>query len=177
VAVDDGADVDRVATSLNATFVAQGVDARTFSALAAEGGEALTGFLSLLRGFLTFGLLVGIAGLGVVMVRAVRERRQEIGMLRAMGFGTGLIRMAMLSEAGLIAIQGTLIGAVLGLITTRQLLASSDSFGDVPTPFVVPWMGLAVILALPLLASLAVTAWPASRAARISPAVALRTTD
>jgi putative ABC transport system permease protein len=177
VAVDDGADVDRVATSLNATFVAQGVDARTFSALAAEGGEALTGFLSLLRGFLAFGLLVGIAGLGVVMVRAVRERRQEIGMLRAMGFGTGLIRMAMLSEAGLIAIQGTLIGAVLGLITTRQLLASSDSFGDVPTPFVVPWIGLVVILALPLLASLAVTAWPASRAARISPAVALRTTD
>jgi putative ABC transport system permease protein len=177
VAVDDVADADRVATSLNATFVEQGVDGRTFSALGAEGVQTLTGFLALLRGFLAFGLLVGIAGLGVVMVRAVRERRQEIGMLRAMGFGTGLIRTAMLSEAGLIAIQGTLIGAVLGLITTRQLLASSDSFGDVTIPFVVPWLGLAVILALPLLASLAVTAWPASRAARIRPAVALRTAD
>jgi len=177
VAVDDGADVDRVAASMNAAFLEQGVDARTFTTLGAEGVQTLTGFLALLRGFLAFGLLVGIAGLGVVMVRAVRERRQEIGMLRAMGFGTGLIRTAMLSEAGLIAVQGTLIGAVLGLITTRQLLASSDSFGDVAIPFIVPWAGLAVILALPLLASLAVTAWPASRAARIKPAVALRMAD
>jgi putative ABC transport system permease protein len=111
------------------------------------------------------------------MVRAVRERRQEIGMLRAMGFRAGLIRTAMLSEAGLIAVQGTLIGAVLGLITTRQLLMASDSFGDVPIPFIVPWVGLAVIVALPLVASLAVTEWPATRAARIRPAVALRIAD
>jgi putative ABC transport system permease protein len=175
VAVDDGADVDRVTSSLNAAFVDQGVDAQTFATVGADGAQALTGFLALLRGFLAFGLLVGIAGLGVVMVRAVRERRLEIGMLRAMGFGTGLIRTAMLSEAGLIAVQGTLIGAILGLITTRQLLASSDSFGDVTIPFIIPWLGLLVILAFPLLASLAVTAWPASRAARIKPAVALRT--
>ncbi len=98
-------------------------------------------------------------------------------MLRAMGFRAGLIRTAMLSEAGLIAVQGTVIGAVLGLITTRQLLLASDSFGDVPIPFIVPWVGLAVILALPLAASLAVTAWPATRAARIRPAVALRIAD
>ena len=98
-------------------------------------------------------------------------------MLRAMGLRAGLIRTAMLSEAGLIAIQGTLIGAVLGLITTRQLLMASDSFGDVPIPFIVPWVGLAVILALPLVASLAVTLWPATRAARIRPAVALRIAD
>jgi putative ABC transport system permease protein len=177
VAVADGADADAVATSVNAAFLAQGADADTLAALIGEGADILTGFLALLRGFLGFGLLVGIAGLGVVMVRAVRERRQEIGMLRAMGFRSGLIRIAMLSEAGLIAVQGTVIGAVLGLITTRQLLMASDSFGDVPIPFIVPWAGLAVILALPLAASLAVTAWPATRAARIRPAVALRIAD
>jgi putative ABC transport system permease protein len=175
--VADGADPDAVASSVDADFLAQGADADTFSALINAGASKLTGFLALLRGFLGFGLLVGIAGLGVVMVRAVRERRQEIGMLRAMGFRAGLIRTAMLSEAGLIAVQGTLIGAVLGLITTRQLLMASDSFGDVPIPFIVPWVGLAVIVALPLVASLAVTAWPATRAARIRPAVALRIAD
>jgi putative ABC transport system permease protein len=175
--VADGTDADVVASSVNGAFLAQGADADTFTALINEGASKLTGFLALLRGFLGFGLLVGIAGLGVVMVRAVRERRQEIGMLRAMGFTAGLIRTAMLSEAGLIAVQGTVIGAVLGLITTRQLLMASDSFGDVPIPFIVPWVGLAVILALPLVASLAVTAWPATRAARIRPAVALRIAD
>ncbi|MGH2383328.1 MAG: ABC transporter permease, partial [Candidatus Limnocylindria bacterium] len=135
----------------------------------------LTGLLALLQGFLGLGLLVGIAGLGVVMVRAVRERRQEIGMLRAMGFRTGLVRAAMLSEAGLIAAQGTVIGAVLGLIATRQLL--THTFDELQMPFVMPWGGLVLILILPLAASLAATAWPASRAAAIQPAVALRAAD
>jgi putative ABC transport system permease protein len=177
VAVRDGASPEAVGAHLKGNLLANGVQADTFRSLVDDRLQGTAAFIRLLQGFLALGLIIGIAGLGVVMVRAVRERRQEIGMLRAMGFGSGLIRSAMLSEAGLIAIQGTLIGAVLGLITTRQLLASSDSFGDVAIPFIVPWVGLAVILALPLVASLAVTIWPASRAARIRPAVALRATD
>jgi putative ABC transport system permease protein len=171
------ADADSLAAAVNAEFLAHGADGRTFATIGTAGMGELLGFIALLRAFLGLGLLVGIAGLGVVMVRAVRERRHEIGMLRAMGFSTGIVRAAMLSEAGLIAAQGTVIGAVLGLITTRQLLQGSDSFGDVPLPFVIPWGGLIAILALPLLASLAATAWPASRAAAIKPAVALRTAD
>lgn len=178
VAVTDGADAEAVASSLNSEFLAQGADAHTFTELGTEGHAQLMGFLAIMQGFLGFGLLVGIAGLGVVMVRAVRERRQEIGMLRAMGFQRGLVRTAMLSEAGLIAVQGTLIGAVLGLITTKQLLAgTNESFGDEPVAFVVPWIGLALILALPLVSSLAATLAPASRAANIRPAVALRAAD
>jgi putative ABC transport system permease protein len=171
------ADADSLAAAVNAEFLAHGADGRTFATIGTAGMGELLGFIALLRAFLGLGLLVGIAGLGVVMVRAVRERRHEIGMLRAMGFSTGIVRAAMLSEAGLIAVQGTVIGAVLGLITTRQLLQGSDSFGDVPLPFVIPWGGLIAILALPLLASLAATAWPASRAAAIKPAVALRTAE
>jgi putative ABC transport system permease protein len=178
VAVADGADPNVVASALNSDFLVQGADGRTFFEIGTEGQGQLTGFLAIMQGFLGFGLLVGIAGLGVVMVRAVRERRHEIGMLRAMGFQRGLVRTAMLSEAGLIAVQGTLIGVVLGLITTKQLLAgTNESFGDEPVAFVVPWIGLAVILALPLLSSLAATLAPASRAANIRPAVALRAAD
>jgi putative ABC transport system permease protein len=175
VAVTDGAGPERVAAVLNATFLAHGAEAHTFTGLMGDAMGELTGLLALLQGFLGLGLLVGIAGLGVVMVRAVRERRQEIGMLRAMGFRTGLVRAAMLSEAGLIAAQGTVIGAVLGLIATRQLL--THTFDELQMPFVMPWGGLVLILTLPLAASLAATAWPASRAAAIQPAVALRAAD
>lgn len=177
IAAADGADAAALAAAVNADLLAHGADARTFTTMGTAGMGEMLGFIALLRGFLGLGLLVGIAGLGVVMVRAVRERRHEIGMLRAMGFRTGIVRAAMLSESGLIAVQGTVIGAVLGLLTTRQLLSGSDSFGDVPPPFVVPWVGLLVILGLPLVASLAATAWPASRAAAIKPAVALRAAD
>jgi putative ABC transport system permease protein len=177
IAAADGTDADAMAAAVNADLLAHGADTRTFTTMGTDGMGEMLGFIALLRSFLGLGLLVGIAGLGVVMVRAVRERRHEIGMLRAMGFRTGIVRAAMLSEAGLIAVQGTVIGAVLGLVTTRTLLAGSDSFGDVPPAFVVPWVGLLVILGLPLVASLAATAWPASRAAAIKPAVALRAAD
>ena len=178
IAVPDEADASVVASALNSDFLVQGADARTFTEIGTEGQGQLMGFLAIMQGFLGFGLLVGIAGLGVVMVRAVRERRKEIGMLRAMGFQKGLVRTAMLSEAGLIAVQGTLIGAVLGLITTKQLLmGTNESFGDEPVAFIVPWIGLSLILALPLVASLAATLKPTSRAAKILPAVALRTAD
>ena len=177
VAVTHDADAGAVASALNSDFLAQGADARTFTEIGTEGQGQLLGFLAIMQGFLGFGLLVGIAGLGVVMVRAVRERRKEIGMLRAMGFQKALVRTAMLSEAALITVQGTLIGAVLGLITTKQLLGTDDSFGDEPIAFIVPWLGLSLILALPLVASLAATLGPASRAAKIKPAVALRAAD
>jgi putative ABC transport system permease protein len=177
LAVADGIDADALAVTLDAALLANGGDAMSFAGIVDEGMRQQNAFLTLLQAFLGLGLLVGIAGLGVVMVRAVRERRQEIGMLRAMGFQTGLVRSAFLSEAGVIATQGTVIGAVLGLITARQVFTSSDAFGAVVASFTIPWAGLAVIVVVPLLAALAATAWPAARAAAIRPAVALRVTD
>ncbi len=177
LAVQDGVDVDAFAADLDLALLANGGEAASFAGLVSEGLRQQNAFLTLLQAFLGLGLLVGIAGLGVVMVRAVRERRQEIGMLRALGLRTGLVRAAFLSEAGLIALQGTAIGAALGLVTARQVLTSSDVFGSAATSFSVPWVGLTVIVVLPLAASLAATAWPAARAAAIRPAVALRIGD
>jgi len=177
VAVAPHADADALVRDLDADLLANGGDASTFASLVDDALREQLAFFTLLQAFLGLGLLVGIAGLGVVMVRAVRERRQEIGMLRAMGFSTRLVRAAFLSEAGLIALQGTVIGAVLGLVTARQVLTTSGVFGDGSLPFTVPWAGLAVITLLPVAAALAASAWPASRAAATRPAVALRTAD
>jgi putative ABC transport system permease protein len=145
VALASGTDADAVARELDVALLANGADAAAFRTLVDEGLAQQTSFFTLLQSFLGLGLLVGIAGLGVVMVRAVRERRQEIGMLRAMGFSTRLVRSAFLTEAGLIALQGTSIGVVLGLVTVRQVLTSAAAFGDGALGFVVPWQGLLVI--------------------------------
>ncbi len=176
LAVGPGVDAAGLAADLDVALLANGGDAAPFVGLVDEGLRQQNAFLALLQGFLGLGLLVGIAGLGVVMVRAVRERRQEIGMLRAMGSSTGLVRAAFLSESGLIVTQGTVIGAALGVVTARQVFLSSEAFGDVAS-FTVPWGGLLVIVVAPLLAALAATAWPAARAAAIAPAVALRATE
>jgi putative ABC transport system permease protein len=136
-----------------------------------------TGFIRLMQVYLGFGLLIGVAGLGVVMVRAVRERRREIGMLRAMGVSAAVVRRAFLDEAAFIAVQAVLTGVGLGLVTADQVVVNSGAFATQSLDFVVPWVTLLVISAVPLVASLLATISPAHRASRIRPAIALRATD
>ena len=120
--------------------------------------------------------MIGIAGLGVVMVRAVRERRREIGMLRAMGFPARVVRRAFLIEATFIAAQGIVIGGALGLVTGFSVLSNSTTFGDKALPFTVPW-GVIALLAAAAGRVAARRRRPATQASRIKPAVALRIAD
>ena len=134
-------------------------------------------FFRPMQGFLALGLLVGIAGLGVVMVRAVRERRRTIGVLPSLGFQAGTVQRAFLTESSFVALEGILLGSALGLVTTYLLFQNDPSFDNASTGFPIPWASIAVLVAATALASLAATAWPARKAARIRPAVALRVAD
>jgi putative ABC transport system permease protein len=177
VKVAPGADPDQVAASISGAFIQNGASAHGFLAIVNDQLAVQIGFFGLLRAYLGLGLLIGIAGLGVVMVRAVRERRREIGMLRAMGFPAAVVRRAFVLEAAFIALQGIVLGIALGTVTGYNLLVNSDAFGDQQITFTWPWVALAVIGVVPLVASLLATAWPATQAARIRPAVALRIAD
>ena len=177
VALEPGRDPEAAAASLTGRLVQHGVKADSVATLVEGQLSQQEGFIRLMQGYLALGLLVGIAGLGVVMVRAVRERRRQIGMLRAMGFPTRVVRSAFLLEAGFVAVQGIFFGVVLALVTSYQLLTNSKTFGEQSLDFSVPWLALAVLLAAALAASVAATAAPASQAARIKPAVALRIAD
>jgi putative ABC transport system permease protein len=118
-----------------------------------------------------------VAGLGVIMVRAVRERRRQIGMLRAMGFSSGVVRAAFLFESTFVALQGIVVGVVLALIVSYQLLVNSKTFGDQSLGFSVPWLPVLVLVAVSLVFSLLSTLAPATQASRVKPAVALRVAD
>ncbi len=169
-----GQDPGALADALTGRLIDHGVDARTFRSIVDESLAGNRSFFGLMQGFLALGLLIGIAGLGVVMVRAVRERRRQIGMLRAMGFPGPTVRRAFLVEAAFVATQGIVIGLGLGLVTAWQLLTASETFGRLGLGFAVPWGALAVIAVAPLAFSLLAVAVPATQASRIPPAVALR---
>lgn len=177
LAVKPGAAPDVVATRLQGRLLENGVSADGFRTLIKNELQQQEGFFRLMEGYLGLGLLVGIAGLGVVMVRAVRERRRQIGMLRAMGFPHGLVRSAFLIEAGFIAVQGVVIGVALAIISSYQLLSNTDTFGEERLAYEVPWLTLAVVLSVALIASILATAAPANQASKIKPAVALRIAD
>ena len=177
VALKPGADAQLVADRLEGKLVSYGVQADTFAGRISEALAQQQGFIGLMRGYLALGLIIGIAGLGVVMIRAVRERRRQIGMLRAMGFPSSVVRQAFLTEAAFIAIQGIVLGTSLALVTAYNLLTHSSTFGGSNIGFEIPWVPILVVLAIALGASLLAAAAPAGQASRIKPAVALRIAD
>ena len=177
VGIEPGADADEVARRLNAELVAKGVEAESVSRLVRDAFAQQDGFLSLLRGYLGVGLVIGIAGLGVVMVRAVRERRRVIGTLRAVGVSAMQVRRAFLVEAAFITLPGVLIGVGTGVLSSWQLLSASTVFAENGLDYRLPWLAIAVVAAIAVSASLAATSFPARRAAAIRPAVALRVAD
>ncbi len=177
VAVKPGANPELVAQRLEGRLLNFGVQADTFQNFIEDALKTQQGFMALMRGYLGLGLIIGIAGLGVVMVRAVRERRRQIGMLRAMGFPNRLVRQAFLTESAFIAITGIAIGTVLALITAYSLLTNSDTFGGQNIQFKIPSVSIAVVSVVALAASLIAASFPASQASKIKPAVALRIAD
>ncbi|MCE7885642.1 MAG: hypothetical protein DYH08_17590 [Actinobacteria bacterium ATB1] len=176
VQTDADAGIRTVAGTLEAANTEIGLRADGFEALISDILRLNNQFFGLMQGYLALGLIVGIVGLGVVMIRSVRERRRAIGVLRALGFGSGTVRRAFMGEAGLVAVEGITVGVLLGVITARNLLTSSiaESF-DVP--FAVPWNTIALLGSIALVFSLVVAAFPARAASRIRPAVALRIAD
>lgn len=175
IEVDPSADANELAKGLQGELVANGVEAESFRSRVEDFQQSNLQFFRLMQSYLALGLVVGIAGLGVVMVRAVRERRRDVGVLRALGFLPRQVRRAFVLEAGFVAFQGILIGAALALITAKQLVATGEFGEDIL--FEVPWGQLTLLTGIALAASLLATAWPAQEASKIPPAVALRIAD
>ncbi|MFE2266394.1 ABC transporter permease [Streptomyces griseosporeus] len=139
---------------------------RPSDALAAREAteSALTGLLLGLGGV---ALLVGGVGVGNTMVISVLERRPEIGLRRALGATRGQIRTQFVTESLLLSLLGGLGGTFLGtLITAGYALAR-----DWPT-VVPPWANAAGLAATLLIGAVA-GLYPAVRASRLAPTVAL----
>jgi putative ABC transport system permease protein len=176
LALRPGADPQSVASSIQGKYLPNGAEAASIASLMDEAFMMTRQMFQLFQGYLALGLVVGIAGLAVVMVRAVRERRRQIGTLRAIGFPAGMIGRSFAIESGFIAVEGTLIGVSLALVTLYNIVTYTDAFGQMHG-FSVPAVELAVLLCATIGASLLATLGPARAAARIRPAVALRMTD
>jgi putative ABC transport system permease protein len=119
--------------------------------------------------------LVGAAALAVTGSRAVVERRQQIGMLRALGFRRSHVQLLFLIEALLIGIVGTALGVALGLLLCRNIFAV-DFFAQYQSglDLVVPWNQLILLCIAAVSATLLAAVIPVWQAGRIAPADALR---
>lgn len=169
----EGADAEAYAKSVEAALVQASAD--SLQKLLDEQQELQNGFLLVFQGFMGLGLIVGIAALSVIASRAVVERRQQIGMLRAIGYQRGMVALSFLFESGFIALSGILLGLVLGLSLAWVLFVSGEfGEGSEEVAFAVPWLNLAIICAIAFVASMLMTFLPARAASRVPVAEALR---
>lgn len=115
-------------------------------------------------------ILAGGLGIANVMVISVLERRPEIGLRRSLGARRGHVGLQFLTEAVLLSAVGGVTGAVIGSAVTFGVAASRHWAAAIPASAV--GGGLAVAVGAGALAG----CYPALRAARLSPADALRST-
>ena len=169
----DGANAGAVTKDLEKAFAENGLQAVAVEQEIRDGSASQGLFNNLLMGFMGLGLLVGIAALGVIAARSVVERRQQIGMLRALGFQRGQVRLAFLIESSFIALLGIGLGVALGAALSVGIVDSfAEQFAGIQ--YTVPWTTLGVVIGLAYVASLLTTFLPARQASKVYPAEALR---
>ncbi|MGW4947972.1 ABC transporter permease [Actinoplanes sp. NPDC004185] len=164
--------VAAVASVLTATTVPDGdqdVQVRRPSDLLVARIAAKGTFVGLFLGLGSIALLIAGVGIANIMVISVLERRGEIGLRRALGARRRHVAAQFLLESTLLAAIGGVLGIALGVLATA---VAARLGGD---PVAIPPAGLAAGLGAALLVGALAGLYPAARAARLSPAEALRT--
>ncbi len=171
--LNEGVNAADTAKALEAQFMAHGMQAEVIADEIGDLSSINTMMMNLLQGFMALGLVVGIAALGVIAARSVVERRQQIGVLRALGFQKGMVQLSFLLESSFVALLGIAIGVVLGFALSYNVVSSmSESFEGLT--YHVPWLNILVVIIIAYGASLVTTYLPARQAAKVYPAEALR---
>jgi putative ABC transport system permease protein len=173
--VAPGVDPDEAAARLESAFLGNGLDAESIQQVVDDVIVANMTFNRLIQGFMGLGLLVGVAALGVISARAVVERRQQIGVMRAIGFRRQMVQTAFLLESSFVALTAIVVGTVLGLILAWNIVDDQrrqPSWANLE--LYVPWVNFLVVFAVVYAVAILATLLPALRASRIRPAEALR---
>ena len=123
---------------------------------------------SFLQIYVTFGLVIGAVGMGVISVRNVSERKREIGMMRAIGFSRRQVVLSVLLELVVLGLIGLAIGVVNGLLISVGFANMQN------TTLLIPWQEIGLYLSIIVLIALGSGSIPAIVASRIPPAEALR---
>lgn len=132
-------------------------------------GKILSRISGLLLLLTVAALLATALAVSAVMAGTVIERRQEVGLMKSLGAGNGLVASLFLTEAGVMAVAGGLAGFSGGVFLARYIGQSVFN-----SPIAVAPVVLAIVIAAALLVAFAGSTGAIRKAMRFDPAVVLR---
>ncbi|MGA9839888.1 MAG: FtsX-like permease family protein [Thermoplasmata archaeon] len=173
--VASGVSVATASQDLKRAFFSYGLQLFNFAQILQTSVQTIQGVIGLLEIFVALGLAVGIAGMGIIALRAVTERRTSIGMLRATGFTRGMVLSSFLLEYSYITLLGTGVGTALAVWLYYNATAATPGgqFGV----FVVPTVTIVTVVLVAYLLTVAAILGPSWKAANLPPAEAVRYTE
>jgi putative ABC transport system permease protein len=163
-----------VSKTIESSLLQSGFQASSIREDLKDAQRQESGFLYIIEGFMGLGLFVGVAAIGVIAFRSVTERRQQIGVLRAIGYRREMVSLSFMIETAFIVGMGVVTGVILGIELTRKLVHDPDQGFSPGIAFVVPWSLIVPIAVLTIGVALLMTWIPARQASNIAPAEALR---
>jgi putative ABC transport system permease protein len=111
----------------------------------------------------------------LTMVLTTRERRREIGVLKALGASNATVAAQFVAESVALAVLGGVVGAgmaaVGGSVLAQAVLGGADGLGSYPVPLTSAAVGIGLALLFGVIGSL----YPVQRAMRLRPSDAIRT--
>jgi putative ABC transport system permease protein len=167
-----GNDPVEAAKLLERNYRDVGMDAKPSLAQVLDEQSSFRQVLGAMKLFLGLGLLVGVLSLGIITSRSVLERRQEIGMLRALGYTGGQVRGIFFIEVTFTILLGALVGIACAILVTYGLWFAI--IRQLNYPYVVPWGEVGVLVLVSYVVAMLATAAPIGRSAKVAPAEALR---
>ncbi len=131
----------------------------------ADQTQFIDQLLNLIYVMLLLAIFIALLGIANTLALSIIERTRELGMMRAVGMKRSQLRSMIRWESVIIAIQGTLLGIVVGVFFGWALVSALSDEGI--ETFRLPVATLVVIVVLAALAGVLAAVWPARRAAKL----------